>query len=144
MDIKDLSEEDMNNGFNHIKSMVKLCEKELMMKYPDLDVRDLFDRMEIIRYKDSLENGREHDETEKGVIMWFNVVTLYAFNNFMKNNSKFLDQNYELLMSGTVDSLSDSFKKVYKKVVTNNLLEKEEYEKLHELKLKDENKNDNE
>jgi hypothetical protein len=83
--------------------------------------------------KDSELTEAEHD--------WFNLLNflmIYSLDYEMKHNPQALDNMYQLFNGGGQHKLSDNdeHKGLFEKILVNNLIETEDYEKVIELNKK--------
>jgi hypothetical protein len=121
--------------YTHIPQiMIDLIENsDVRLKSP-IDIDDIFEVGNEI-----LSKGKDESEFTESEHTWFgllNSLMLYSLNYQMKNDSKSLESMYQLFKSGEHHELSDneSDKNIFEKMVIDNLIESEQYEKVVELK----------
>ena len=118
--------------------MINMVEKSDARLNPDFFNMDID---LVLQMGDILLGGprdRVLTESEKKWFMVFNALILYSFNYEMKNNPTSLQSVFEIFNSGKQHEMTkyeDSINLI-EKIIKNNLIESEEYEKVIELKNK--------
>jgi hypothetical protein len=131
----------MHKNYPHIPQiMIDLVENsDARLKFPT----DVDEVLMIGNHLLSKGKGVQLTEEEDAWFSIFNSLMIYSMNYQLENDSNSRNNMYEFFKSGKQHELSDdeNGKKLFEDILTKNLIDSEEYEKVIELKKRNDGTN---
>jgi len=131
----------MHKNYPHIPQiMIDLVENsDVRLKFPT----DVDEVLMIGNHLLSKGKGVQLTEEEDAWFYIFNSLMIYSMNYQLENDSNSRNNMYEFFKSGKQHELSDdeNGKKLFEDILTKNLIDSEEYEKVIELKKRNDGTN---
>ncbi len=131
----------MHKNYPHIPQiMIDLVENsDVRLKFPT----DVDEVLMIGNHLLSKGKGVQLTEEEDAWFSIFNSLMIYSMNYQLENDSNSRNNMYEFFKSGKQHELSDdeNGKKLFEDILTKNLIDSEEYEKVIELKKRNDGTN---